>query len=226
MLEILNPELLHREHCTRFCNNGMGRWKLEGPIPSGSQRRPQLFRRAVRCPRVPFRASRSTPSFPLSGSSSSRTASQRAPSTYMPWTAIPIGHLTALRKSSLSQRPLQIISKCSIIDSNQVFSFGWQCTFISCGTQKQAVTTSDKGPLVQTKFYGVEFGDSRTRVYNHMHRYQLTKSNDGSYTIFSRDFGGYNWHFIEIFAVFQPPPGGKLGILGVFVGFEGRKKDG
>ena len=39
---------------------------------------------------------RSTPSFPLPGSSAERTASQRAPSTHMPWTAIPFGHHTDL----------------------------------------------------------------------------------------------------------------------------------
>ncbi len=52
---------------------------------------------------------RSTPSFPLPGSSAERTASQRAPSTHMPWTAIPIGHHTDL--------PPAVIPTDSIIPS-------------------------------------------------------------------------------------------------------------
>ena len=54
---------------------------------------------------------RSTPSFPLSGSSAERTASQRAPSTHMPWTAIPVGHHTDL--------PPAVIPIDSIIPGSQ-----------------------------------------------------------------------------------------------------------
>ena len=32
--------------------------------------------------------------------------------------------------------------------------------FISCGKQKATVSSTDEGPIIQTKFLGVEFGDS------------------------------------------------------------------
>lgn len=70
--------------------------------------------------------------------------------------------------------------------------------FVSCGTQKKAVTTTDEGPFIQTKFLGVEFGDSPTRVYNRINRFQPIKSNDGSYIIVNQDFGGYRWHYVQM----------------------------
>ena len=71
-------------------------------------------------------------------------------------------------------------------------------TFISCGTQKQAVTNTDKGPIIQTRFLGVTFGDSPTRVYNHFYRNRPIKSNDGTYTVVDQEFAGYSWHYVQM----------------------------
>ena len=70
--------------------------------------------------------------------------------------------------------------------------------FISCGTQKATVSSTDEGPIIQTKFLGVEFGDSPFRVYNRISHYRPVKSNDGSYTVTDQDFGGYSWHFVQM----------------------------
>ena len=70
--------------------------------------------------------------------------------------------------------------------------------FISCGTCKAAVSSTDEGPLVQTKFLGCEFGDSPFLVDIRLSRYQPIKSNDGSYTVTDQDFGGYSWHFVNM----------------------------
>lgn len=70
--------------------------------------------------------------------------------------------------------------------------------FISCGTQKAAVNAADEGPVVQTQFHGVKFGDSRNKVYNRLYRLRPIKSTDGSYTIRDQEFAGYNWHFVQL----------------------------
>lgn len=70
--------------------------------------------------------------------------------------------------------------------------------FISCGTQKAAVNAADEGPVVQTQFLGVKFGDSRYKVYNRLYRARLIESSDGSYTIRDQEFAGYNWHFVQL----------------------------
>ncbi len=70
--------------------------------------------------------------------------------------------------------------------------------FVSCGTQKAAVTETNEGPLIPTKIMGVEFGSSPNRVYYRISRYRLIKQNDGSYTIVDRDFGGFSWHYVRM----------------------------
>lgn len=81
---------------------------------------------------------------------------------------------------------------------NILLSLTMALAFISCGTQKAAVTTTDEGPIIQTKFLGAEFGDSPNRVYNRISRFRPIRSNDGSYTITDQDFGGYSWHFVQM----------------------------
>ena len=81
---------------------------------------------------------------------------------------------------------------------NILLSLTMVLAFISCGTQKAAVSTADEGPIIQTKFLGAEFGDSPNRVYNRIYRYRPIRSNDGSYTITEQDFGGYSWHFVQM----------------------------
>ena len=70
--------------------------------------------------------------------------------------------------------------------------------FISCGTWKAAVSSTDEGPIIQTKFLGCEFGDSPFLVDIRLSRYQPIKSKDGSYTVTDQDFGGYSWHFVNM----------------------------
>ena len=67
-------------------------------------------------------------------------------------------------------------------------------SLLSCGTPKTVVSTAEVGPTVQTKFLGIEFGDSPNRIF----RYYPLKNNDGSYTILNRDFGGYSWHYVNM----------------------------
>lgn len=38
------------------------------------------------------------------------------------------------------------------------------CGFLSCGTQKSVVTDTNDGPLAQSQFFGVRFGDSPTSM--------------------------------------------------------------
>ncbi len=68
----------------------------------------------------------------------------------------------------------------------------------SCGTQKAAVNSAGNGPVIQTKFFGARFEDSPWRVYNKINRYCPIKEDDGSFTIIRQDFGGCNWHFVEM----------------------------
>lgn len=81
---------------------------------------------------------------------------------------------------------------------NILLSLTMVLAFISCGTQKAAVSSTDEGPIIQTKFLGVEFGDSPFKVNNRISRYRPIRSSDGSYTITDLDFGGYSWHFVHL----------------------------
>lgn len=72
-------------------------------------------------------------------------------------------------------------------------------SMVSCGTQKAAVSKNENDELrIQSKFLGVQFGDSPTRVYMKVAGKHPTKKSDGSYTICDQEFAGYNWHYVQM----------------------------
>ena len=70
--------------------------------------------------------------------------------------------------------------------------------FVSCGTQKASVKSTDNQPLIQNKFLGVQFGNSPRKVYQRISRFRPTRESDGSYTIMDQSFAGTNWHFVQM----------------------------
>ena len=70
--------------------------------------------------------------------------------------------------------------------------------FVACGTQREVASSPDEGPIIQTSFLGVKFGDSRSRVLRVWSRYRPISGNDGVITITNQNFGGNSWHYARV----------------------------